>query len=519
MQANSEQFATQNLADVIVVGGGGSGLAAAIEAASLGRSVILVEKNTTLGGSTIRSIGSISATGTKQQLSKGIFDSPQDHFDDLGILNEAEQKRWMGYPNADNLELRRILVEHAGETLCWLESLGVRFFGPTPEHPHRRQRMHNVLPNSRAYGYWLERRARALRVEIHTARRATQLLRSGERIYGVECSTDSGKREHYIARGGVVLACGDWSSGEEMKRRYARPELVLMKSACNPANTGDLHLEAIDTLGARILNAHMAVARIRFVAPPLDGFVHKLPPWRALTRFMQLALDHMPAWLLRPFIMSFLTTVLEAQPSLYEHGAILVNKLGERFCDELNHPEFKLVEQPQQHAYLLFDARLASKYSQFPHFVSTAPGVAYAYIADYRRSRRDLFHEAPTLEGLARSIGADPQTLAFTVHERNAQLATNSTLGTLSIAVAPFYALGPVSCYVRGTEGGLAVDERFRLLGSNGAPLEGVFGAGLFGQGGTLLEGHGHHLGWAFTSGRLAGRNAAHLATSPTVTE
>ena len=73
----------------------------------------------------------------------------------------------------------------------------------------------------------------------------------------------------------------------------------------------------------------------------------------------------------------------------------------------------------------------------------------------------------------------------------------------------PFYALGPVKSYVVFTDGGLNVDEDLRVLGANEQPIPGLFAAGSAGQGGLLLEGHGHHLGWAFISGRIAGKNAA----------
>src|SRR4051794_14203623 len=96
-------------ADVIVVGGGGAGLSAAIEAASLGREVILLEKNAHLGGSTTRSIGSFAATGTRHQLRKGIEDNPDDHFEDLGIINDQYcRSAFPAAQNEDNLELRRI---------------------------------------------------------------------------------------------------------------------------------------------------------------------------------------------------------------------------------------------------------------------------------------------------------------------------------------------------------------------------------------------------------------------------
>ena len=48
-----------------------------------------------------------------------------------------------------------------------------------------------------------------------------------------------------------------------------------------------------------------------------------------------------------------------------------------------------------------------------------------------------------------------------------------------------------------------------RSVREDGAPIQGLYAAGAVGQGGLLLEGHGHHLAWAFISGRIAGRNAA----------
>ena len=64
--------------------------------------------------------------------------------------------------------------------------------------------------------------------------------------------------------------------------------------------------------------------------------------------------------------------------------------------------------------------------------------------------------------------------------------------------------------FVNLTDGGLAIDENFNVLGANDEPITALYAAGSAGQGGIVLEGHGHLLGWAFTSGRLAG------ATRPT---
>jgi fumarate reductase flavoprotein subunit len=65
-------------------------------------------------------------------------------------------------------------------------------------------------------------------------------------------------------------------------------------------------------------------------------------------------------------------------------------------------------------------------------------------------------------------------------------------------------------------EGGLLVDERHRVLDASGQPIAGLWAAGSTGQGGLLLKGHGHHLAWAFVSGRRAGRFAADAAREAT---
>ena len=58
------------------------------------------------------------------------------------------------------------------------------------------------------------------------------------------------------------------------------------------------------------------------------------------------------------------------------------------------------------------DDAVARDFQQWPHFVSTAPGVAYAYLEDYRRTRPDLYHQAATLESLAAKVGvADNDTM------------------------------------------------------------------------------------------------------------
>jgi fumarate reductase flavoprotein subunit len=143
-------------------------------------------------------------------------------------------------------------------------------------------------------------------------------------------------------------------------------------------------------------------------------------------------------------------------------------------------------------------------FSHWPHFISTAPGVAYAYVNDYRRNRRDIFNAAPTLDALAEKLSISAAALADSVRKYN-QNASNRP----KLSEGPYVALGPLRAVFVHAEGGLAVDREHRVLGEGDKPIPGLYAAGSTGQGGLLLKGHGHHLGWAFASGRRAGSNAA----------
>lgn len=483
--------------DVVVVGGGGAGLAAASEAARLGRSVVLLEKTREPGGSTSWSVGSISATNTPHQRRAGIKDTPDEHFEDM--------ERHAG-PLAvrDNPALRRILVEHTNEMLDWLMRLGVVFVGPMPEPPHRYNRMHNVVPNSRSFAYHLTRYCRRLGVSIRVNTPARRFVTEGERIIGVEATDTAGRTREFRARGAVVLASGDYSGGRELKAEFASPDVAEV-DAVNVTNTGDGHRMARE-LGAVVLNGDIIRGPImRFIPPSRENFLRHLPPWHPLAATMAWCYENLPQSWLRPFLLTFLTTALGPSPELYKEGAILVNRDGERYTDELDRPNLATAKQPGRIAWIVFDHKVAEKFSKWPYFVSTAPGVAYAYLEDYRRNRADIYHQAANLPELARSMGVPAPALERTLADYRAGARGSRPAPD----TAPYYALGPVKSYVVFTDGGLRVSERLEVARADGSLIHGLYAAGAAGQGGLLLEGHGHHLGWAFISGRIAGRNAA----------
>lgn len=478
--------------DVLVVGGGGAGLAAAIEAVELGVRVVLLEKNAALGGSTSWSIGSVTASQTPHQRAQGIADTPHAHWEDMpGFAGDLAGR--------DNDGLRRVLCDAMPETFQWLLDSGVRFMGPMPEPPHRVPRMHNVLPNSRSFIYHLTRRAYRAGVDIRVQTRVTELVLERDGVVGVLVELEDGSVRRVDARGGVILAAGDFTNSPELKGRFMGPQEAKV-NAVNPTATGDGQHMA-ERCGAQILNGDLALGpEIRFIAPAKENFVRRLPPWRSLAAVMQWSMKHVPDAILRPFLMKFLTTALAPSLALFEDGAILVNSRGERFCDETGKPAYSLPDEPGGVGYIVIDRRIAERYSKWPHFISTAPGVAYAYLGDYRRNRKDVYHEAQSVEGLAAVTGMNAASLGASIV---------SVTGERSLSRAPFIALGPVHAVFVHSEGGLRVNEQHRVLDISGQPIPGLYAAGSTGQGGLLLKGHGHHLAWAFASGRRSGRLAA----------
>ena len=122
-------------------------------------------------------------------------------------------------------------------------------------------------------------------------------------MVGVDCATADGP-QRLRARGGVVLAAGDFTSDPGLKARFMGSQEAKIDGV-NVTATGDGQKLAVK-LGARIINGDLALGpELRFVPPPGRNMLLMLPPWRLLANLMAWSLEHMPSALLRPFVMSF----------------------------------------------------------------------------------------------------------------------------------------------------------------------------------------------------------------------
>jgi succinate dehydrogenase/fumarate reductase flavoprotein subunit len=260
---------------------------------------------------------------------------------------------------------------------------------------------------------------------------------------------------------------------------------------------------------------------LRFIAPPGRSFEQLLPAQGWASRLIGHLLPYVPQAVINWRIKRLLLTWQHPENRMFDDGAVLVNSQGDRFCHERVWPdrEIAIASQPDKIAYILLDQRLIEHYSTWPHFVSTAPEIAYAYVEDYLRLRRDVAVQAATLEELARRRALSADRLRETVERYNNYVDSGlpdpwgREGDRYRLEGNRWVLLGPAKAYFTTTEGGVAVNQNLEALDGSGRVIPGLFAVGSNGLGGQILWGHGLHIAWAITSGRLVGERLHNAAS------
>lgn len=189
---------------VVIVGGGLSGLCAAIEAQKLGARVVLLEQEKVLGGNSRLASSGLNGVGTLAQKAAGIDDSE-------ALFLEDTRKSGRG---RDQPELVERLVFDSGDSIAFLEKEGglnlsiVTLLGGQQRPRTHRASFGSARPTNVGLAIIsaMEQRARGLpNVQIRTETRVSRLLTStdGQTVTGVEL--ESGEQLHADA---VILTTG-----------------------------------------------------------------------------------------------------------------------------------------------------------------------------------------------------------------------------------------------------------------------------------------------------------------------
>lgn len=451
---------SETAADIVVVGGGAAGFAAALEAATLGASVIVLEKQPATGGSSALSGGCLAFAGTDLQQSQGIEDSDELLFSDLREVGQQENDE----------ALVTVYVENQLDTYHWLVRHG-QTFSPVIEASSGQSvpRVHTVDPADMVR--LLAARAKATgRVQLLTETAAERLLRHGDRIAAVRVRRGGESRDITATRA-VILASGGFSRNPGLIHRFV-PEYDQAVFIGGDGNVGD---------GLRMAWAHgadfrdMAYIKGTYGKHPVDETNH------------------------------------HSCLAVYK-GAIAVNQDGHRYVDESI--SYKL----------LGDACMRQEFASTYQILDQdifASGDNRVRILDFERRLEDgLMLKADSLADLARQIEVPVENLERTVAAYNAAVDAGADTefgrkhlvhnhGALRrIERAPFYAY-PSTAAVFGTYCGLCVDPRMQVLDVFGAPLAGLLAAGevVGGLHGAAYM-TGSALGKALIFGRVAARTA-----------
>ena len=452
--------------DVVVIGSGGAGLMAAIQASSQGADVVVLEKLARLGGSTLTSSAMLVVGGSKVQEEAGIEDSPE-------ALKEYLKERSEGI--ADE-EWNNYYADHINEVLDMYLDLGVSYLPELVliQGTTTTPRAHMPAGSGRELIPVLVEEAKKNGVEILTETPAVSLIQDENgAVVGVNAE-DHGAAVTVNAKA-VVIATGGYGWNADMRAEYA-PDAADVWPVTSPGSTGDGIVMATDIGAGTVFKG---------------GFIG----WKVVTPVYDQS------------------TAIGAP--IYGAANLIVNEKGSRFGDEsLDYP-FVYDEMQTDGSdlfYFIFDSGdketkdLVNNVSDTLNTLEQAVEVGVAYKAD-------------TLEELAETVGLD--NLTETVANYNAAIEAGvdeefgrDTATMLPIKNGPFYAMQCRKA-ILGTFGGLNTNITGEVVTADEEVIPGLYAAGEVANGEFFPKKYpssGLALGEAVLFGREAGASAAAYA-------
>lgn len=490
-------------ADIVIIGAGGAGLSAALEAVENGaEKVVILETTGKTGGALNYTSGSMSAAGTIIQKEDGVEDTVESYIADI-IKNGSD---FGGKPNE---ELITVYANQAAEVFDWLYENGLkdctfstdRATGSravfAPEHAlYSIRRTYKASPKDpttykSAAHEVLDTLIKADdRIEVIYNTKATELLpnEKGQVLTVVAQGPDG--EVSYTAKNGVIVCTGGYSSNSKLMAKYVQYGDHYLAGGA-PASDGN-GLLMMQKVGAG-LTAMDAIPTF-----PM-GLVSKDNP----------------------------ATGSIASTYTWKTGGIVVNQNGERFCNETeSNPairEVALEEQPNAVQYDIFTDKIVED-------LRAANGAYFydAYFADETMRGYHVVSSASTLEELAELIGVPAENLVKTVEAYNASVEAGAsdefgrlydgTTDTYNLAVNKiegdkYYAIRLHALCVM-TLGGVTANADMQVLDESGNAIPGLYAAGevVGGIWGKFVSGGTGVMG-PIVFGKIAARHA--MANTP----
>ena len=455
-------------ADVVVVGAGGAGMTAAITAAAEGKSVVILESQSMVGGNSVRATGGMNAGKTVYQdenefgesagVEKTLKTAAEKYADNETItaLAKTVSEQWAAYqanPTGyfDSVELMELDTMIGGkgindpelvETLCansadaidWLDEHGITlhnvssFGGASVKRIHRPVNAEGKTVSVGSYMIpLLQENCEKAGVKMMLDTTATEILTDANgSAVGVKATGASGETVTVNAKA-VVLATGGFGANLDMVVKY-KPELKGFMTTNAPGIQGQ-GIEMAQAIGA----ATVDMDQIQ-IHPTVEA-----------------------------------NTAALITEGLRGDGAILINEEGQRFIDEVGTRDVVSaaeIAQTGSYSWLVVDQAMAD-----------ASSVIQGYI------KKGYTVTGSTYEELGKAMGVDAAAFAETMEKWNGYVEAKNDpdFGRTSFAnplnTAPYYAV-KVTAGVHHTMGGLKINANTEVLNEKGEVIPGLFAAG-----------------------------------------
>lgn len=471
-------------ADVVVIGGGGAGMAATVKAAEMGANVVLLEKNAFVGGGA--------------SFAEGLFGIESEWQRDknygLGVL-EMDKYLQRFHHFKGNAKLSRRYLEESAQSLNWLAKHDITFeaiqVSPSETLTWHVVGKYGDAVHGAAYIAALRDHAEKLGVKMLLSTPAKQLIMKNGAVAGVKAE-DSNGNTYTISTKNVIIATGGFGDNAQMIRDELRYDPAKVKSSVPLNKTGD-GIRMAWSVGAD------QTSKTAVLHPGTEGKGIK--------------------FLSNLYVMSW-------QPF-----NVWVNNRGERFAPETLTFEFSLAgnaiaSQYGSKAWAIFDDN-AIDYAQ-KQGVDVGVGVLIPTKTKLTELRKEIkaavdmksesVKQATSLKALAKQIGVPSDALVRTMDEYNKSAASrfDQNYFKLDQWMRPiqgknYYALR-IQPYYFCTLGGIRTDTDMHVLDKQDKPIKGLYAAGtdvggLYGDTYTTWT-SGHAFGFAAWSGQKAAENA-----------
>lgn len=469
-------------ADVVIVGGGGTGMAAAIQAQELGLNAIVLEKAGALGGSFSATEGTFGIE-TRWQKERGETTTTED-----AVLKCLNYHHYIPNP-----KIYRKYFSMTADTIQWLEDHGCKFRDVVEYNHFLAWHVYYYDEEASSPGsYFVKSLAKATEesgaeVLLNTA--AKQLVMKDGSVAGVLAEGEGGKIMK-IEAPAVMLASGGYANNLNFLHAVS-PYTVNenLQSLGAPGHDGD-GMKMARAVGAQLAEGY---GTVMWCGPCAVGATWATDAYSA-----------------------------SVQPTLW------VNHHAERYINEDlwigNFAAGGVAARNQKKTYVIFtESDLAAWEQSGPYgavFTFGTPGVPLSKAREQLESLSSV-HKADSISALAQSVGLDEKALQKTVDEYNAACAEgiDKDFGKASehlrpIAEGPYYILEVADGYY-ATVGGVRISPDAEVLDANDEPISGLYAGGcnaggLYGDSYDVECAPGSQAGWAVNSGRIA---MMHVAT------